>query len=108
MTAPLRTFTLCLLLLSSISYAATNVNPQDPYENYNRHAYKLNDTLDKVIFKPLAKAYNYILPKPVTKGINNFFNNLAEIPTVINDVLQGQLRHAVADTWRLTINSTVG
>lgn len=108
MTVLLRTFSLCLLLLSSTSYAADTTHSQDPYENYNRHAYMLNDTLDRVILKPIAKAYNYLLPKPVTTGINNFFNNLAEIPTVINDVLQGQLHHAVADTWRLAINSTVG
>lgn len=83
-------------------------NPQDPYENYNRHAYKLNDTLDKIAFKPIATFYQKFFPAPVTKGVSNFFSNLNLVPTIISDALQANPHAMLSDTWRLAINSTVG
>lgn len=80
----------------------------DPLESFNRHTFTMNQTLDKHIFKPIAKGYKAILPYPVTKCISNFFSNLTQIPTIINDILQLQLLHADADIWRFAVNSTVG
>lgn len=99
----------CTLLLSTAVYAAANSpNSSDPYENYNRHAFQMNQKLDKVIFKPVATAYNTVLPWPAKKGASNFFSNLNMIPTVINDILQGNIHNTASDTWRFIINSTVG
>lgn len=98
---------LCLLWVVVSPTFAEEVN-NDPYENYNRHAFKLNQTLDKVFFKPIATVYKTILPWPVTKGISNFFSNLEQVPTIINDLLQADFYDATADTWRLLINTTVG
>jgi phospholipid-binding lipoprotein MlaA len=97
-------------LMSATIYAATTTPPDpiDPYENYNRHAFEMNQKLDKVIFKPVATAYNTVLPWPAKKGISNFFGNLNMIPTVINDILQGNIRNTASDSWRFVINSTVG
>jgi phospholipid-binding lipoprotein MlaA len=97
------------LSLVNIAHAATIDAPiSDPYENFNRHAYKLNDTLDRAILKPVAKVYKTILPWPVTKGISNFFGNLNDIPTTANDLLQAKFYQATSDAWRIVINSTVG
>jgi phospholipid-binding lipoprotein MlaA len=85
----------------------TATDPQDPYENYNRHAFQMNDTLDRNILKPVARAFN-ALPYPVPQGVRHFFNNLAEIPTIVNDLLQGEFLHATSDTWRFAVNSTIG
>jgi phospholipid-binding lipoprotein MlaA len=52
--------------------------------------------------------YKTILPWPITKGISNFFSNLEQVPTIINDLLQGEFYDATSDTWRLLINTTVG
>ncbi|MDQ8039401.1 MAG: VacJ family lipoprotein [Rickettsiella sp.] len=102
-----KTLGLCLLLiLASPSFAKDATN--DPYENYNRHAFKLNQTLDKIFFKPIATVYKTILPWPITKGISNFFSNLEQVPTIINDLLQADFYGATGDTWRLLINSTIG
>ncbi|MES2997941.1 MAG: VacJ family lipoprotein [Pseudomonadota bacterium] len=98
---------LCLLLVVISPTFAEDAN-NDPYENFNRHAFKLNQTLDKIFFKPVATVYKTILPWPLSKGISNFFSNLEQVPTIINDVLQADFYDATADTWRLLINTTVG
>lgn len=100
--------TVGITLLSQVACASsTATDPQDPFENLNRHTFKMNDTLDKAILKPLAQAYN-ALPPPIPNSTHNFFTNLSEIPTVINDLLQFEFLHATADTWRFAINSTIG
>jgi len=87
---------------------ATPVAQADPYQPFNRAMYRFNDTLDKVILKPVATLYNKIIPKPVVKGISNFFANVDTVPTVANDVLQANVYQATSDSWRLVINTTVG
>ncbi len=97
------------VLLCTTAYATTPYkDTTDPYENYNRHAFNMNQKLDKVVFKPVATAYNTVLPWPAKKGISNFFSNLNMIPTVINDILQGNIHNTASDSWRFLINSTVG
>ncbi len=81
---------------------------QDPYEKFNRVMYRFNDIFDTVLLKPLAKFYNAFVPKPLAKGFSNFFSNIDNVPTIINDVLQGNFYQAANDMWRLSINSTVG
>jgi phospholipid-binding lipoprotein MlaA len=104
----LRRLLIFLCLVCTTFAAWTHVDPQDPYENYNRHAFKLNQKLDRFIFKPIAKVYTNVLPFRIRQGINNFFINLDSVPTVINDLLQGKIYYAVSDSWRFLINSTVG
>ena len=81
---------------------------KDPYESFNRIMYHFNDFLDNAILKPVATFYNKVMPKPLNKGIKNFFSNIDNVPTVVNDVLQGNLYQGVSDSWRLVINSTIG
>ena len=98
---------LTFLLISGC--ANTNAyNPRDPFENFNRHTYRMNDKLDKVIMKPIATGYKKIMPPLLSKCIYSFFSNLNEVPTVINDVLQLHPKMALHDTGRFLINSTVG
>lgn len=87
---------------------AGQLNNQDPYETYNRHTFKMNRTLDKVIFKPVATVYQTVLPAPIPKGISNFFSNLNSGPTVLNDVLQLKFHQGIIDTLRFITNSTAG
>lgn len=80
----------------------------DPYEQVNRKIFKFNRTVDKIAIRPIAKTYDFILPSPVKKGVNNFFHNLNTIPDTINDCLQANFHQALSDGWRFVINSTVG
>lgn len=81
---------------------------KDPYENYNRAMFQFNETIDDYILKPIARTYNTIMPPPLNTAIHNIFDNLSEIPTVINDLLQFNFYQATSDSWRFVINSTVG
>jgi phospholipid-binding lipoprotein MlaA len=81
---------------------------RDPYEGFNRIIFNFNDHLDKIALKPIASFYNSIVPKPLNKGIHNFFNNLGNFPTIANDLLQVDFYQAANDAWRLGINSTIG
>jgi phospholipid-binding lipoprotein MlaA len=83
-------------------------DPRDPWERYNRAIYKFNDTADKAVLKPVAKAYKVVTPRFVRSGVTNFFSNLAEVPVIANDVLQAKFKQAVSDAGRFIINSTFG
>ncbi|NVJ67191.1 MAG: VacJ family lipoprotein [Gammaproteobacteria bacterium] len=88
--------------------ATTGENPADPYEDFNRSMWEFNKSADKALLKPIAKGYKAITPDPVEKGVSNFFSNIGEVPTIINDVLQFKLGKALKDTGRFLINSTLG
>lgn len=81
---------------------------QDPLERFNRATFALNDKLDQFILKPVAKVYNAVLPKPINQGIHNVFNNIGNLPTIANDLLQLDFYHTANDFWRLAINTTIG
>ena len=80
----------------------------DRFETFNRHAYAMNKTLDKLILKPLATAYQKVLPWPVRSGVNNALNNLGEVSSFANHLLQGHMTYAAHTLSRFLINSTVG
>lgn len=98
----------CLLSKNVFADNVTTNNPVDPYENFNRGTYQFNKTLDKAVMKPVAVFYKKLLPWPVTKGVSNFFCNINQVPTIINDALQGNGYCVARDTTRLIINTTVG
>ena len=99
---------LLLIGLSMSCNAIAADNPNDPYEKFNRVMYVFNETFDMLVLRPVSTLYLKIMPKPLTKGVGNFFNNIDNIPTVINDVLQGNIYQATSDSWRFAINSTIG
>jgi phospholipid-binding lipoprotein MlaA len=94
--------------LSSLAGCATTANnPKDPYEGFNRAMFQVNEGLDTVI-KPVAKGYDAAAPLPVKVGIGNFFGNLQDIWTSLNNFMQGKGGQGLSDAGRVVINSTVG
>jgi phospholipid-binding lipoprotein MlaA len=83
-------------------------NPVDPWEVYNRHMFDVNDRVDRAVFKPIAQAYEAVLPEPVRNCVNNAFRNLGEPVNAINDLLQGKPSDAMVDVSRFFWNSTAG
>jgi len=80
---------------------------KDCFENVNRATFKFNQVLDGVIFKPLAKAYR-VLPSPVRAGTSNALDNLSNLVTIPNNVLQGDFMKAGENSLRFLINTTFG
>ena len=96
-----------ILLIFQVSGCATQVD-KDPLESFNRAIYKFNDVADGAIIKPVSKGYKNIAPKFVVKGVNNFFNNIRDVVTAINELLQGKIEYATNSTGRILVNSTIG
>lgn len=88
--------------------AVKGANPVDPYERFNRKVHQFNTVFDKILLKPAAKVYTFIVPYRIRQGVNNAYNNLDLIPTVGNDLLQAEGKWAIKDTWRFIINSSLG
>jgi len=104
------------LMLSTSAFAASDGENEltkkaklvkDCFEPLNRATFTLNQGLDKVIFKPVAKAYR-VLPSPVRKGTSNALTNLSSLVTIPNNILQGEFSKAGVNTGRFLINTTVG
>jgi phospholipid-binding lipoprotein MlaA len=83
-------------------------DPTDPLEPINRDVDKFNHKFDNLIAKPVARGYRKITPDPLDRGISNFFDNLADINSALNNLLQLKPHRALSDVGRLCINTTVG
>jgi phospholipid-binding lipoprotein MlaA len=99
----------CLLLLCGCATLPPGVkrDPRDPWERFNRGSYKFNDAIDRAVVKPVARGYTH-LPQPVQSGVHNFFDNLDYPVTIVNDLLQGQVKSFFSDIGRFVFNTTVG
>jgi len=97
-----------LILLTTVGCGQSVHQDIDPYENRNRSVHAFNTRLDKFILLPTASLYTAITPSSFRYSVGNFFDNLAMLPTVANDVLQAELGQAVRDTFRFGINTTAG
>ena len=93
------------LLLFAISINSDQVN--DPFEEFNRKTFEFNENLDEKILRPVAKFYSNFPPK-VKIGVTNFFNNLEDVETSVNQALQGKPKKSINDLTRFLINSTIG
>ena len=93
------------LLLLSINTISDDIN--DPFEEFNRKTFEFNENVDEKILKPIAKFYSNFPPK-VKNGVTNFFNNLEDVETSINQLLQGKPKKSINDISRFIINSTIG
>ena len=80
---------------------------KDCFEGLNRATFSLNQGLDKVVFKPVAKGYRK-LPPSVRSGTSNALVNLSSLVTIPNNILQGEFKIAGINTGRFVINTTVG
>ncbi|MDA9678353.1 VacJ family lipoprotein [Candidatus Pelagibacter sp.] len=77
------------------------------WEGFNRASFALNQGLDKIIFKPVSSVYKKF-PSPLKNGVSNSLENLSNLVTIPNNLLQGNFAIAGVNTGRLLVNSTVG
>lgn len=82
--------------------------PGDPLESFNRSVYEFNDAADRAILKPTAEGYQKVTPKPVRRGVRNFFDHLDDVTVLVNEMLQLKPERAAGTFSRLVWNSTLG
>lgn len=97
-----------LLLLALLQGCATGSNPRDPFEPFNRKVAGFNDGLDEAIVKPVAQAYQNIVPSPVRTGVTNFFGNLSDVWSAANSALQLKPKEASESLLRVGVNTLFG
>lgn len=83
-------------------------NPTDPLEPFNRSMYSFNESIDKAVLKPVAQGYRAAVPQPVRAGVHNFFNNLQDLWSSINGVLQLRPVVATDNFMRFGVNTLFG
>ena len=101
---------LTVLLITAVllSGCAGTRNPNDPLEPLNRGVYRFNDSIDRIVIKPVAKGYNAVMPEPGKIMVSNFISNLDDILVTANDLLQLKFSQAASDGSRVLFNTTFG
>ena len=102
--------TLMALLLTACAsiLPGSTADPRDPFERYNRAMFSFNKTVDDKVLKPVATGYVDVIPDLVRTAIGNFFGNIGDVWTAVNNYLQGKPRDGTNDLARVVLNSTFG
>lgn len=80
----------------------------DPWENWNRKVFAFNEGLDEHVLKPVATVYSNVVPQLVRRGVDNFFGNVADVWSAVNNFLQGKGTAGVYDIMRVGTNTVFG
>lgn len=92
----------------AVADGVTTEEDNDPWESFNTLMFEFNRKVDKYALKPVAQAYNFVLPDAVQTGVSNFFHNVRFVPRLLNNVFQAKVKGAGIELGRFLINSTVG
>ncbi len=101
-------FALAVALLVTGCATTQGGDPRDPWEGLNRKTFAFNDALDRAVLKPVAQGYVKVTPAFAQEGVNNFFENLEDLGTSLNQFLQGKPQQGMSDFSRLLVNSVLG
>lgn len=100
-----------LVALSALSAGCAtgpNANPKDPLEPMNRSISSFNDTVDDNLLKPVAVGYRDYTPQFVQTGVGNFFRNISDMFSTVNNGLQFKGRETAESLMRVVVNTTFG
>ncbi len=97
-----------LLMTACASTDTLSGDPRDPFERYNRSMFRFNTALDDNVIKPVATGYADYVPSVIRTAVGNFFGNLGDVWTALNNYLQGKPRDGSSDLGRVALNSTFG
>ena len=82
--------------------------PLDRFERVNRGIYRFNRGFDRAVARPVARAYDRVVPPVVERRFRNFFTNLRAPTDITNNWLQGKFKPGFADLGRLLLNTVAG
>lgn len=99
---------LVVVFAIAVSGCASFNKSQDPFEGFNRAMFTFNDKADEVVLKPAATVYQSLVPSFIQTGIANFFGNLGDVWTAVNNLLQGKFADGMSDITRVSLNTGFG
>ena len=91
-----------------LAACAATPSRDDPFEPMNRVSYRVHEVVDGQIVKPMIQAYVDYTPRPIQKGIDNFFGNIDDFFSFINALLQNKPDKAAHDLGRVMTNTGFG
>lgn len=115
-----RILRLCSVLLIAAGLSACATAPTDPAERAeydrlndpleptNRAIFEFNQVVDKILLKPLAEAYRYVMPDFAQNVVGNVLNNAGEPVRMANALLQGRVTDAHNIMNRFIANTVGG
>jgi len=81
----------------------------DPWHRFNEKTFDFNfRILDRYVMKPVAKAWDWLLPDPVQRSLERAFANLEMPQRCVNHLLQARPRDAGEEVGRFLVNTTAG
>jgi len=111
---------LCAVSITTISMASEapsaatadivqEKNESDPWEPFNTKMFFFNhDILDRYVLKPVAQAWNFVVPEVVQRSVRNAMDNINMPSRLVNSLAQGKFVGAGREVARFTVNSTIG
>jgi len=84
------------------------VQVSDPLEPLNRATFALNHGIYNVLFRPIAKGYTTVMPKPVRRGVDNAFENAKFPVRFVNSSFQGKFDRAGKEVQKFGVNTFAG
>ncbi len=96
------------LWLTAGCATVTRPSEKDPLESYNRSVFEFNERLDRAILRPVAIGYQKAVPDLVRAGVGNFFDNLRDAWSFVNNVLQAKPTAAADSALRFGVNTVMG
>lgn len=96
----------CAARASGPSAAAAADN--DPLEPVNRKVFTVNEFIDRILLRPVAKAYVKIVPHEARGTIHAALANANQPIIMLNEVLQRDPRRLRRTAERFAVNTTIG
>src|SRR6266481_6839495 len=94
---------------AAVEHVTDETSDYDPWHRFNERTFWFNYyVLDKRVMKPIAHAWERVLPERVRHAIGNFFDNVSMPKRLVNDLLQARPRAAGEQIGRFAINTTLG
>jgi phospholipid-binding lipoprotein MlaA len=94
------------VLEEDVTYLIEEIS--DPIEGFNRTMYRFNYHFDRYVFLPAVSGYQAVLPDFAEKGVHNFLENLRDLMTLLNSILQLSPEKTFGTSGRIMINTTIG
>ena len=84
------------------------INSIDPYEEQNRKVHEFNERVIEDLIEPVTGAYVEATPPFVRERVTDFFENINDVKSGLNNVMQENFSKALNDFGRFIFNSTFG